>query len=245
MTGEERRLALIGDDVEELLADVQMSFWVELDRNDLVECYTLGQLFDRVCSKMGPAGEPRCLTSAAFYRVRRFLAEERRIGIKQIKPHTPLQDVVPWLNRRASWERIETGLRVGLPPLQPSARLMWGNLVAALAIAFSLAVPGHKTGVWHLIGIALRVLVWTMFAWVLALIVTKPLHRAFPEKIKTVGDLARAIARRNHAKMAAEVGGSTSGQAWRSFQELVASFTEIRPDLVRREMLFPQDLGIY
>ena len=242
---EEPRLALIGEDTEDLLVALRQSFWVEFDRNDIIECCTLGQLFDRVLSKMGPTGEPRCITTAAFYRLRRLLAEDNRMGHRSIKPDTPLQSLVRWRIRRMVWARIKTKLRVTLPPLQPSGSLLVGSLVLALAIALSVTLPGHQPGLWNLLGAALETLLWTLLTWVLCLIVTSPLHRTFPENIQTVGDLARAIARRNHAKMAAEVGGSTVNQAWHSFQELVGSASGIPPGKITREMRFPQDLKIY
>ena len=77
------------------------------------------------------------------------------------------------------------------------------------------------------------------------MIVTRGLHRDFPEKIGTVGELARVIASRNHAKLAAEMGGTSAAQAWRSFQELVSSAAGMRVELVRRDMRFPEDLGIF
>ena len=71
MIADEQRLALIGEDLDDLLRDLQTSFWMEFDRIDIVECCTLGDLFDRVVSKMGARGEARCLSSVAFYRLRK------------------------------------------------------------------------------------------------------------------------------------------------------------------------------
>ena len=96
-----------------------------------------------------------------------------------------------------------------------------------------------------LIGLVLGGFVQTILAWLLCLIATKPFHRTFPEGIVTVGDLAHAIVRRNYSKIATEAGGATPPQAWRAFQELVAASSGLSPSQIRRDMLFPQDLGIY
>ena len=144
---------------------------------DIVECRTLGELFDRVWRKMGAGGEPRCVTSGAFYRVRRVLAEEWGMEHRAIRVDTPLRDLMPWWNRKAGWASIERKLRVSLPALQPGAGLMTGMFVCALGMAVWITGQGQESGIWRMA----LVLFWAVMGWGVGLIVTRGLHRDFPE----------------------------------------------------------------
>ena len=67
------RLDLIADDCEALLDEIQNSFWVEFTSDDLINAVTVGDLFDCVMRRAEPLSSSACLSTVAFYRIRRSL----------------------------------------------------------------------------------------------------------------------------------------------------------------------------
>jgi len=65
------QLELIGEQLGYLLEEIQLSFWVDLTEQDIIDTTTVGDLFDKIVRKMGEFESPWCLTSFAYFRLRR------------------------------------------------------------------------------------------------------------------------------------------------------------------------------
>lgn len=70
-----RHLDLELEDFDYFLYEISLSFWVDITENDIHDAMTVGDLFDAVVLKRGTLESSRCLTSIAFYRLRRSLIE--------------------------------------------------------------------------------------------------------------------------------------------------------------------------
>ncbi len=233
------RAYLLGEDLEELLAEIGLSFGIELTVEDFVESETVGALFDRVLSKAGDFDSPKCLTSVAFYRLRRLVVDLTGRERRTIQRTTLLEDLVPWRHRRSLWKAIEARSGFRLPQLQLGGGLLL--LLLSIAAAIAVEIGRHAESLLEKVGLGL---ICTLGGWIILLILTRPLHRAFPERAVTFEDLVGLVVAHNHGKLTEAAGGSTRDQAWVAFRDLVARAAVLEPSAVTREMKFPEDLGI-
>ncbi|MGA2184604.1 MAG: hypothetical protein ABSH47_16400 [Bryobacteraceae bacterium] len=239
--GTEERLQLIDEVAEDLLREIQLSFWVDFTGDDLVAAETIGDLFDCVERKMGGFDSPKCLSSLAFYRLRRALVDVSGLDRRSIVPVASLQEVMPSRARRAWWDALQARTRFSLRPLQPTNALCRTLGVAAVLIAGGAAVeclPWLGVASWPC------GFVGAFFVYALLFKLTTPLHREFPEDIQIFKQLVRMAQRDNYRKLAQEAGGSTRDQAWTAFRELVGAVAGIDPWAVNREMRFPEDVEV-
>jgi len=224
-------LDLESDQFEFFLDELQQSFWVEFSESDIREVKTAGDLFDMVIRQMGGFDSPRCLTSLAFYRLRRSLIEVSGVDRQSIRPATPLRVLLPPKLRRAWWQVIETGLRLRVPRMRPGGAAIAAHsaLVALGFLAFLLVIA--KMVSWEtmiIIEWGTPVLIW--FLWRGA----SRLPRKFPAD--TFGDLVRMLVKLNQAKLTRDAGGSTVDQAWTTFKELLGQEAGVAAAAISREM---------
>ena len=236
------RLQLIDEVAEDLVREIRLSFWVDFTEEDLGAAVTIGDLFDCVGLKMGEFDSPKCLSSLAFYRLRRALVELSGRDRRSIVPISPLEELMPRRVRRAWWETLQERTRCFLPPLQSSCglnRMMWA--VPFLSAGLLAVVCGHTT-----LGVGASLWLGLGGGFCLSLLLfklTEPLHCEFPEEIQIFKQLVRMVERHNYRKLAQEAGGSTRDQAWTAFRELVGAVAGIDPWAVSREMQFPEDVA--
>lgn len=227
------RLDLESDEFEFFLDELQLSFSVEFSESDISEVETAGDLFDIVIRQMGGFDTPRCLTSLAFYRLRRSLIEVSGVDRQSILPATSLRGLLPPRLRRAWWQVIESGLRLRVPRMRPGRAAIAAHsaLVALGLMAWLLVVA--KMVSWEagiIAGSGTPVLIW--FLWKGA----SRLPREFPAD--TFGDLVRMVVKLNQAKLMREAGGSTVNQAWTAFRELLGRESGVPAAAISREMRF-------
>lgn len=226
-------LGLESDDFEFFLYELQLSFWIEFSECDVVAAGTVGDLFDTVIRQLGDFDSPRCLTSLAFYRLRRTLIDLSGLDRQSVRPTTSLRGLLPPKLCCAWWLAIETGLRLRVPRMRPggTAVTAYIAIVGLAVLAFVLVVAKFVS--WE-VGIMIEwgtpVLIW--FLW-------KGASR-LPRKIpaETFGDLVRMVVTLNQAKLAREAGGSTVNQAWTAFRELLSQWSDVPAAAITREMRF-------
>jgi hypothetical protein len=228
----------MGEELGYLLEEIQLSFWIDFTERDIIEATTVGDLFDQILKKMGQFESPRCLTSAAFYRLRRSLAEVSGVDRRSITHATVLRNLVPPSMRRNWWEAIETNLRLRLPALRPSWPALFAYWSAATVAVVAIVVGLSRS--WEgkfIMSLALLVLSWGL-VWV-----ASHLRQEFP--VETLEELVRRVVTLNQQKLTREAGGSTRDQAWAAFLELVSGISGIPVASISRETRFPEDLKIF
>src|ERR1700677_3880962 len=95
----------MGLDTVEIVLRVEETFGVDLPDDELGSVATVGDLYKLVLSRLD--GSYACLSSRAFYRVRKSMVEVLGVSRRSIRPSTKLQ---PLLGNRQSverWKRIE------------------------------------------------------------------------------------------------------------------------------------------
>ena len=210
------------EELEDLVEQLQMSFWVDFTEEDIQQAATVGLLFDSMVEKMGGLGSPKCLSSFAFYRLRCSLVKVSGLDRRTLRPDTPLQSLLTPKVRRIWWTDIENNLRFRVPGLRfgragKTACYLVGLLtlvsfVAGGALALGLFIAGF----WAIVELTPR------------------LSRELP--VDTLGQLTRSAVKLNQQKLAREAGGSTVNQAWSAYRELLSDSIGVPAASISREL---------
>ena len=227
----EEQLELEGDDFDFLLYELESSFWVDFSESDFFGLNTVGDLFDIVVRDLAGFESPRCLTSLAFYRLRRSLIDLSGLDRQSIQPTTSLRNLLPPKLRRTWWHVIETELRLRVPHLRlgPAAVVAYSAIFGLAILAFVVVaarfVPWEVAAI---VQLGTPLLIWLLLKG------AARLPREFPAD--TFGELVRILVRLNQGKLAQEAGGSTANQAWTAFKELLSMETGVPAAAISREM---------
>lgn len=229
----------MGLDFIELVLAVEETFGIDLPDDEAGEVGTVGDLEALVLSKLGRASSDRCLTSAAFYRVRRAMVDVLWCSRAEIRPSTVLAYVLPESDRRAKWEALREAMTLQLPDLKHSRSVVSMLLavgVAGAVVAGSLVDAGTAvmTG-WVLLGFG---------AGALLLHATPSLALKFPGDSVTVGDLSRTVLAVNYAQLSAELGGWNEHEVRRLVRELIVQQFGVAPEQLAHDARFVEDLRL-
>jgi len=110
---------IMGLDSVELVMRIEETFKIEIPDCDAEKIWTVGDLCDYVLNRLEVCDETasRCLSALAFFRFRRELISCFRIPRRAVRPESPLNRLIPAINRRAEWRRLEKSLGWELPGL--------------------------------------------------------------------------------------------------------------------------------
>jgi hypothetical protein len=127
----------MGLDIVELFLAVEDTFQIHIANDETGSVATVGDLHSLVLSKIHWQDSKRCLTTAAFYRIRRALVDALGLERRQIRPSTPLAVILPEHNRRENWRRIQKAMRWKLPGVQDGKETLLSRLMKnSPALAF-------------------------------------------------------------------------------------------------------------
>jgi hypothetical protein len=99
-----------------LVRHIEEEFSIYLSNDELMEVYTVGNLYNLLLRRLKPT--PDCLTSQAFYRIRKALTATLGLPCRSIRPATFLDDLFSEEHIRDQWGAVarESGLK--LPSLR-------------------------------------------------------------------------------------------------------------------------------
>jgi hypothetical protein len=112
----------MGLELVELMMDVEDRFQVSLPEEELQGIATVGQLCDLLVRHVCITGEGPCLSSMAFYRVRKALGEVCGTPRNDVRPDSKLEQVVPREGRGERWAELGEALGCDLRPVRPAPR---------------------------------------------------------------------------------------------------------------------------
>jgi hypothetical protein len=227
----------MGLDGVELIMAVEDEFGLEIPEEDAQEFSTVGDLYDYLVARVGSQNAKRCLSSAAFYRLRRVLCAEAGAARRSVLPDTRLDGIIPWRHRRAVWRSVRRELGLKLPQLSAP----WVLDIAQLCVVVGLGT------------LLVRCLIgWTpwwrlaeLLAFGIALdLVTRPLFRRFPRRAYTVRDAVRYILARDGERLATETCAWRPEEVWTALQRVVRRQLAVPPEKVTREATWVEDLNV-
>lgn len=227
----------MGLDSVELLMSTEDAFQIHISDDEANKVVSVGDLYNLVLAKIEVQehNRKRCLTSAAFYRIRRALCEVMNLRRRDIRPETKLSGVIPLRGRRHNWKRFQDVLKLEVPPLYPHF-----FLIASFA-AVICVVP-------RVIGIELSILE-LLFLYFFAFIFSAIfLMKCAPIVVSalpsTVGSLAERVALTNASRLADEMGGLNKKEVWAIVSKIVIEHLGVKPEQVTPEARFVQDLNM-
>ncbi|HEY3441139.1 MAG TPA: hypothetical protein VGK29_10325 [Paludibaculum sp.] len=232
----------MGLDVVELFLAVEEKFQVDISDEEASDAVTVGAIHQLVVGKLQLQDVQRCLTSAAFYRLRRALVDVLNVQRRQIRPDTPLEPLLPVQRRRALWTAIEHRMALKIPNLHYPRRIDW-CLTAICVLAALTPVPLLPTG-WYTVPM---LLVLPMLGYALGhglLRLMPHLAVEFPNGIVTAGDLARDVLARNHAALVKSTGGWNSQAVYDVLIDVIVRQTGVDRAQITPEARLLDDLGI-
>lgn len=229
----------MGLDAVELILAVEDAFRIHISDEEASAVSTVDDLHALVISKLREPDSKRCLTSAAFYRVRRGIVETLGLNRRQIRPSTPLEAILPPNGRRQNWYRIQETTKLKLPALRHPPLLQAILLALGAALAVAPGLYARIAPAWFLLLPFPGLIVGSLFVRLSPWLAT-----AFPPHTLTVGGLSRDVLAINHARLSEELGAWNEQDVWECLCRLVAHRTGMSPTQINRDSRLFDDLGI-
>ena len=231
----------MGLDAVELVMSVEDAFHISISDEEASKTTTVGALYELVLSKVkikdvdDEDGSRRCLTSAAFYRIRRAMVAVLHIERRKITPKTALSDLLPTPRRRESWGRIVQATNLKMPGLQHNWWVILAKSGILVAIGVAAGISKYAGGITGLT--------------VMSLIVAYNLARFFPAlhislPASTVGTLAEKVYLANVQKLSEEIGALNKQELWDVLKKIIVEQLGVKPEEVTPAARFIEDLHI-
>ena len=173
------------DDIDDLLIKIEDSFNIKFVDNELTDVTTFGELCDCIANKIQLEKSEDCTYQMAFYKLRDAISKTFSIDKKTITSNFPIVEFLPKKNRRKNIHKLEKTLELKLNLLYIDEMLkntLWILLSISIIETFFFFIFGIFGFILSAYGI------WTVFQ------IRKELD------LKTVGELAKKMARENYLK---------------------------------------------
>ena len=108
----------MGLDSVELVLRVEEEFEISITDEEAGKVRTVGQFYELILSKIQTTSD--CVSSKAFYKIRTSLVEVLGISRNMIRPTTHLEEIIPYVNRKAVWHQLTQEIDLKMPRLHYS-----------------------------------------------------------------------------------------------------------------------------
>ena len=232
----------MGLDIVELFMAVEECFQIHVTDEEASDATTVGELEALIVGKLRVEDSKRCLTSVAFYRLRRAFVEVLGTERRQIRPDTLMVMLLPETARREKWARIQRELGLQIPKLQFPPQIDWGVTVGGVLVAMT-PLPFLQAG-WHTVPLLLVLPMTGYFLGQGLLRLAPQLAVEFPSGIKTAGDLSRELLERNFAALVQSTGGWNGKEVYAALCDVIVRQTGVDRAEITPESRLVDDLGI-
>lgn len=107
------------DAIEDLLIEVEDSFQIRFEDNELIYIETMGQLCDHIANKIQLEESEDCTSQQAFYKLTSAFSSVLQFDKGIIKPGTQLAEILPRRGRKGRLKKVEAKLGFSLQILRP------------------------------------------------------------------------------------------------------------------------------
>ena len=241
----------MGLDLVELVIKVEETFTIQIDDRDASEIITVGQLYRYVLDRVDVQEGDPCLTSQAFYRLRRDFQTGLGVSRDRVRPCANVEELLPRAGRKQHWESLGEALQVHLPDLRRPPR-MADVLTCSVLVTFLifvcglliLGLPGvpnvlANTGFINYLFLAPTLILLNVLAFAL----TSPFAIELPAPCRSVRGLVEtAVA---SGCMAAEPNDRRWSRAtvWVALRLVIADVLGVDPEEVTENARFVADFG--
>lgn len=218
------------DDVE-ILEELERAFDVKFTDEDARPIFQVGQLYDVLQAKLGPATGEKCASAMAFYRLRRAISQHN--PTVSVSPATQLTDIC-LRNPKSAFRKLEEQSGLKVPELLTGPRGVAGILL--VAVALSAFLFGHL--LLHRLGFTATDSNWVRFLTGIGclslggvLIWSDPMK--LPARLNTFGELATTTAALNYGLLTKSGARHRPEELWDALTEVLSS---------SRDTLAPQEI---
>jgi len=220
----------LGLDAVEFVMAIEEKFRILISDQEAQELTTPRKLVDLVLTKVAEREQPSCLSSQAFYLLRRRGMDEFKLPRKAFSPDTPLDHIVPKRTRRESWDKLRKAVGAAVWPelCRPRPLLNTAAVLVFIAFCSSAVVVGYRVGSWRLAPVgALAGVAVAVIAGCLVALATRPLKLAFPPGYQSTGDLVHFLVARNPELFQIEKDTWTRERVWCLVRDLIIKQTGV------------------
>ncbi len=244
---------LLPPDPGTLVAAVEEQFGISIPDEVAPKICTMGQLYDFVLARVARGQTQVCVTSAAFYRLRRALGAVGHVPRKCVRPRARLEDLVPIHDRPLSWQHLRDRLgELYLPPLERPAWMdrrieaasfvpLFLGLIGALFLPRVLADEPAARLLAVLAGLACLVggVVGGFAVYRLACRWTEPYAVHFPRTCTSVRDLVYMLICRHPAPpLVSDTTRPSDKEIWGALCAIVGDELGVPPYRITRDSQF-------
>ncbi len=180
------------EDFGDLISQIEKSFGIEFDNEEIKNNMTIEKFSELVISKMNMENGQECSTQIVFYRIRKSLIEKLGIEKSIINTKTELNKVFPKKDRIKKWKHAFGELNYsGINLLPPS--IPYGISILTTLISFFFFFGSYR--------------IYAIPIFILSIVTSKILvkyGKRFPAK--NIGELAKEIVKNNYKSVRTEKG---------------------------------------
>jgi len=231
----------MGMDGVEIVMAVEEAFDIHIEEAEAAKLLTPRQLIELVQTKVSVATASVCLTQRAFNLLRKSLLHHGGWKRSEITPATNLAALIGRDQRTNLLGKITAEMGIKTPPKLVRANwlsitLLTSSLMAGIGVAWAARDTLGSIALWIFIIVAIST------AGV-ALRLTEPLCKEFPDNLKTVGDLARWVMTHKADLATATAPAWTREQITARIREIIVEQLGCKPDF-NEDANFVKDLGL-
>jgi len=93
------------EDISDLLKEIQKSFNIKFEENELAYITNFGELCDHIINKLQLENSEDCTSQQAFYKLRNAISTELEIDKKEITRQQKLEKILQKKTRRSSLKK--------------------------------------------------------------------------------------------------------------------------------------------
>jgi acyl carrier protein len=238
----------MGLDTVEVVMIVEETFDFTIPDRDAEKLRTVGEMYRYVLEHIPVDNSSKCLSSVAFYRLRRVLMDAFKTPRSNIRPTSRVEDILPRGSRKSDWQRLASKLKLTLPTLRlPSGmqnRLHWVQLLMSSIVvsAFFVMVSsqiGNLMVVCGTVGlIACEIaLLNAMYRW------TEPYALEFAPNCRTLRGIVEILVEHDRERTVHEEKRWNEVQVWETLRAILVGQMGYDPQAVTEDARFVEDLG--
>lgn len=242
----------MGLDTVEIVLRVEETFGVDLPDDELGSVRTVGDLHELLLRKLD--GGYACLSSRAFYRVRKALVDVLGVKRNSVRPSSELAVILDQRSRPNVWREIEQQSGLRFPRLEHPGWFNWTAFLLCLSIYASVCAimapiffhdfPHPISGLTAIAFPFSVALILIPLGMVLLRKATPFLGFVLP--VATVGELARDVLAKNYPQLRQ---GDQKGEnpdrneIWLIVQDIFIDQLQVKREEVVPEANIARDLG--
>jgi|TARA_B110000908_G_C10060256_1_gene360279 acyl carrier protein len=180
------------EDFGDLISQIENSFGIEFDYEEITNNMTIEKFSELVISKMTMENGQECSTQIVFYRIRKALTEKLGIEKSIINTKTELSSVFAKKNRINNWKNTFGEFNYNGINLQPSP-FPYGISILTTIVSFFFFFGSYR--------------IYAIPIFILSIITAKILvkyGKTFPAK--NIGELTKEIVKNNYKSVRTEKG---------------------------------------